>query len=179
LREFTKTIWAEIKSFEELTETEKALLEEASIARTLAQAPYSKFWVGAAVLFGGKIAYHGCNVERCTWTQTTHAEQNAIDTMIAEEGPSKIDMIAIVAAPAQMDVDFPPKEIKKNISSFEEIIVPCGHCLQIIWENCFDDPNVKLLALLPNGEVAITTIGNALPMRFGPTHLGIDYSKTG
>lgn len=35
----------------------------------------------------------------------------------------------------------------------------------------------KVVALCPNGQVAITAIDSAFPIRFGPDDLGIDHSK--
>lgn len=97
--------------------------------------------------------------------------------MVAELGPAKIRCIALVGEPEGTDTSLPPKRITRRISSIEEVPVPCGHCLQIIWENCFEDPNVELIALTPGGEVISTTIGDAFPMRFGPADLGVRYKK--
>ena len=173
-----KKIRAGIFEPEELSPKIKQLFEYAIEVRKNAQAPYSNFYVGVAVVSGEGIIYSGCNVERASWTQTTHAEQNAIDSMVAYEGPSKIKALALVAEPKDKKITLGSKSGEKQKQlSIEDIPVPCGHCLQIIWENCFDDPSVPLFGLLPNGKISQTTIGDALPMRFGPTDLGVDYSR--
>jgi len=177
MRELTKLVSARVGKFSELTKEEQNLLIAAAKVRNNTQAPYSNYWVGVAVLSQKGTVYLGCNVERCSWTQTSHAEQNAIDSMVADLGPTKSEIIALVAGPAGISIDIPPKGESEPVSTIEQVPVPCGHCLQIIWENCLQDPNVKLIALMANGEVASTTIGDALPMRFGPEHLGVDYSK--
>ena len=118
----------------------------------------------------------GCNVERGSYTQTTHAEQNAIDSMVADRGAGKLITVALVGGPETIVYKFPPKKTDESITEIEDVPVPCGHCLQIIWENCHNDPNVRLLALARNGEVVLTTIGDAFPMCFGPADLGIDYT---
>lgn len=177
MRKLTKITVALVCDFTELTESEQNLLRSAAEVRHHAQAPYSNYWVGVAVLSQKGTVYLGCNVERCSLTQTTHAEQNAIDTMVAELGPTKAEIVALVAAPAHTTVVFPPEKKGSLISAIEDVPVPCGHCLQIIWENCLRDPNVMLIALTAGGEVVLTTIGDALPMRFGPEHLGIDYGN--
>lgn len=164
-------------SFSELTQKEQGLILAASLAREKAQAPYSHYKVGVAVLGSKGFAHLGCNVERCSWTQTTHAEQNAVDSMVAEHGSIKIQCVALVGAPASVSIEFPIKESAEKIQTIEEVPVPCGHCLQIIWENCYNDPTVPLIALARNGEVVRTTIGDAFPMRFGPNDLGVDYGK--
>lgn len=121
--------------------------------------------------------YFGCNVEVASWTQTTHAEQNAITNMIAHEGPAKIAAMAIVGAPAGKEVQIVGVAPLDGGHTIDELCFACGHCLQIFWENCLGDPNVKLLLLTDWGQVARTTIGDAFPMRFGPESLGIDIKK--
>ena len=160
----------------ELSDMQKELLKQAAGARLNAQAPYSHYFVGVAILNEREKIYRGCNVERCTWTQTTHAEQNAVDTMITEEGPSKIIKLGLVAGPDNLTVALPPVRDSSFIN-IDQVPVPCGHCLQCIWENCFNDKNIELISLCSNGQIAITTIDSAFPFKFGPVDLGIDYSK--
>lgn len=177
MRKLTKIISAKAGDFSELSLIEQELLRKAAEARLHSQAPYSKYWVGAAVQSAKNTIHIGCNVERCSYTQTTHAEQNAIDSMVAALGPAKIAAVALVAGPAGSIIQLPPQQPLKPISLIRHVPVPCGHCLQIIWENCYGDLRVKLIALASNGEVVRTTIGDAFPMRFGPNDLGIDYKK--
>ncbi len=126
--------------------------------------------VGAAVLSEYGIIHTGCNVERCTFTQTTHAEQAAVDSMVKALGPVKIKAIAFVGVPEKDEIIFFP--INKGLPiKMESIPVPCGHCLQIIWENCFSDPGVRIISAANDGKIIKTTIGDALPMRFGPQKL--------
>lgn len=168
---------ASLFNFKNFVEIGQRLISEAARVRLNAQAPYSNYWVGVAILSNSNSIHTGCNVERCSYTQTSHAEQNAIDSMVAKEGSAKIEIVALVAAPAGQLVELPPKVGDKPVTELCDVPVPCGHCLQIIWENCYGNPNVELIALTTNGEVAVTTIGDALPMRFGPNHLGVDYAN--
>lgn len=177
MRKVSKVITAQLLDFSELSHPEKELLEAARLVRRNAQAPYSHYWVGAAVRSTSGRVHVGCNVERATWTQTTHAEQAAVDMMVAEEGPTKITMIALIAGPAGQEVDFSQKKPTPKGFPIDKIPCPCGHCLQIIWENCFGDTEVVILGLTAWGEISKITIGDALPMRFGPEDLGIDYQK--
>jgi len=157
--------------FDQLPADEKNLFKEALKARNNAQAPYSNYHVGVALLSDKGTIHVGCNVERCTYTQTTHAEQNAIDSMIATIGPSKIEKIAVIGA---------LKEVKISLTEHSTMAisnVTCGHCLQIIWENCCNDASVKILNLEGNGIVAIATIDDLLPFRFGPENLNIFYQE--
>lgn len=160
----------------ELSGREKLLFEGARRARANAQAPYSNYYVGVAVMVKNGSIYSGCNVERASYSQTSHAEQNAIDTMVTWEGSAKITKLALLAAPKEKDISLPPIKNDK-IVSVSDMPVPCGHCLQIIWENCHGDGSVEILSLLPNGQVGCITIDNAFPFRFGPNDLGVDYGK--
>lgn len=61
-------------------------------------------------------------------------------------------------------VELPPKtQSECPLDNISDVPVPCGHSLQIIWENCLNDPGIRLVALYKNGEVDVTTIGEALP----------------
>lgn len=166
-----KTVCIEKISFKDLPQDEQQLLEKAFSVRKNAQAPYSGYYVGAAILSNKGTTHVGCNVERCTWSQTTHAEQNAIDSMIAAIGPSKVTKLAVVAAPKEAQISLHEQSIPLST-------VVCGHCLQIIWENSFQDPDVKILILESKGIVARTTIGDLLPFRFGPGDLQIYYDDS-
>lgn len=162
--------------WDELTETKRLLLAVAAEARLKAQAPYSHYLVGVAILSQSGKIYVGCNVERCSWTQTTHAEQNAIDSMVAAEGSNKIITLGLVARPEGTRIILPP-ERDNSFVTLSQVPVPCGHCLQCIWENCFNDENVELVALCPNGQITVTSIDSSFPFKFGPSDLGVNYSQ--
>lgn len=186
-----KIIRAEIKiellDFGELTAGEQMLISRACKVRLHAQAPYSHYWVGCSVMTPEGKFFDGCNVERASWTQTTHAEQNAIDNMVANLGPYKILAMAVVGAPEEKEIPWPlPLNDLKNLPpdlSPADFCPSCGHCLQNIAENCFDengqfDPTVKLLGFNENkGIIFRTTIGNAYPMPFLPQYLGVNYTN--
>jgi cytidine deaminase len=179
----TKTVNAMILPYFDLDATERMLLCLAAKAREHAQAPYSHYHVGAAILPDDKRhgIFTGCNVERVSYTQTTHAEQNALDSYIATRGgkgsKTKIRAVAIVAGPgdeiARIANDGIHMANQRFPTSVHQVGAPCGHCLQILWENCHGDRSVRLLTLAANGHVVVTTIGDALPMAFGPEALGI------
>ncbi|HRN78266.1 MAG TPA: cytidine deaminase [Candidatus Dependentiae bacterium] len=151
------------------------LMHAAIKARNNAQAPYSTYHVGSAIRSAQGNIYAGCNVERCSYTQTTHAEQNAIDSMIAAEGPACITHIAIIAAPQRKIITL------QNIQDASVINTPpqsacCGHCLQIIWENAGDNPDIPMYFFFGDNKLYTTTIGTLLPFPFGPSNLGITYT---
>ncbi|MEX2437805.1 MAG: hypothetical protein WD449_00965 [Candidatus Babeliales bacterium] len=102
-------------SWNHLEKQQQELLRLAVKARSNAQAPYSHYAVGAAVLSQNGGMYSGCNVERCSYTQTTHAEQNAVDTMIAHEGSVKIEAIAVVGAPQSEQISLTSVSREYNV----------------------------------------------------------------
>lgn len=102
------------------------LLEKAKIASKNAYCPYSKFPVGACVLYENDNTYTGCNVENVSFGLTLCAERNAISTAIANGETSKIKAIAI----------YSPKQQK---------CLPCGACLQWISEFALNDETKIIL----------------------------------
>lgn len=186
MRKLQKMITVEILDFDELTRIEKTLIERACKVRLNAQAPYSDYWVGCSLATTNGIFSDGCNVENVNWSETGHAEENAIHSAIAKSGPFRIEAMAIVGAPAGQNVVWPPPKNTGDFSpivSVSDVCPSCGHCLQKIVENCFDesgkfDPSIALIGYRSRtGEVYRTTIGDAYPMPFLPQHLGINYSK--
>lgn len=169
-------IQAEILLFGELPALIKDLFMTAMSVRKHAQAPYSGFHVGAAVVGSERVRVRaGCNVERVSHSQCTHAEQNAIDTLVAAYGSDKVTALALVAAPKDIAIELPPVLTGEPVTDMSDVPVPCGHCLQIIWENCCGDKSIPLYALARSGEIVKVTIGDALPFAFGPEALGIRY----
>lgn len=173
----TKNIAIAVGTHKDFSELEHQLIAAAIRARLLSQAPYSQYYVGAAVLSNGRI-FSGCNVERASYSQTTHGEQCAVDTMIAAQGPSKIEALAVVGGPAS--AAFTLKKIPSvpyKPSFVIDVAKPCGHCRQIIWENCFGDSSVPIIMPTSVGYIAKAAISDLFPFCFGPLNLGIDYQK--
>ena len=177
MRLIIREMRALVMNYEKLSFEERILFTMAEKVRLKAQAPYSHFLVGVAVMSASGQIHAGCNVERASWTQTTHAEQNAIDTMVAIEGSVKLRKLALIGGMADAKVVIPPKRNINHELTFDEIPVPCGHCLQIIWENCHNDGGVEIFSLCGNGQIAKVTIDSAFPLKFGPKDLGVNYGK--
>jgi cytidine deaminase len=94
----------------------KELLETAQKAAAMAYAPYSQFYVGAALLTHKGNIYSGCNVENASYGLTICAERNAIFSAINAEGPGmKISKMVV-------------------ITSNHSAASPCGACRQVISE---------------------------------------------
>ena len=127
-------------------EKNSTLLQKANIAKANAYAPYSKFYVGAAILSENNNIYLGCNVENVSFPCGTCAEAGAISAMICG-WDTKIKEILIT-------------------SSGKDLVYPCGACLQRIRE--FATPLTKI-HLADNEKIIKTyTLKDLLPQQFGP-----------
>jgi cytidine deaminase len=72
-----------------------------------AYAPYSKFYVGAALLFDDGSVFTGCNVENVSYGLTSCAERNALFRAISERGAGAKIVAVAVANAADAVVTFP------------------------------------------------------------------------
>ena len=125
------------------------LLQLAQRMMLRAHAPYSKFHVGAAVRSEDGSIHGGCNVENAAYPQGTCAEAAAIAAMVAAGGKRILECVVIGPGP--------------------ELITPCGGCRQKLREFATDDLPVHLCG--PDGLHRTVTLGQLLPMSFGPHHL--------
>ena len=125
------------------------LLQLARRMMLRAHAPYSKFHVGAALRAEDGSIHGGCNVENAAYPQGTCAEAGAIAAMVAAGGKRILECLVIGPGP--------------------ELITPCGGCRQKLREFATDDLPVHLCG--PDGLHRTVTLGQLLPMSFGPHHL--------
>ncbi|HKD22490.1 MAG TPA: cytidine deaminase [Rhizomicrobium sp.] len=126
-----------------LTPAETGLLDAAFDARKHAYAPYSKFFVGAALLTENGTVIPGCNVENASFGATNCAERTAIFAAVAQ-GHTKFRALAVVG-----DLDAP--------------ITPCGICRQVLAE--FGHETVVVCSNLKR-DTMVTTAGALLPGAF-------------
>jgi cytidine deaminase len=94
--------------------TDDQLVAAARRAREHAEAPYSRFKVGAALETAGGAVVTGCNIENATYGLTICAERVAMFKALSE-GHRAFTRIAVVA-------------------DTQEPTPPCGACRQILWE---------------------------------------------
>jgi len=96
--------------------TMKRLQDAALKAAANSYAPYSKFRVGAALLFDDGFIAAGCNIENMSYGMTICAERSALSSAISERGAEhKIVAIAVT-----------------NLNSVAS--PPCGACRQVLSE---------------------------------------------
>ena len=127
--------------------------EMLALAKTMmahAYAPYSNFHVGAVVRGSNGKLYGGCNVENAAYPVGNCAEASAIAAMVGDGEPRIVE--ALVMGPEG------------------ELCTPCGACRQRLREFAGVDLPIHLAD--PTGVKQTVTLGELLPMSFGPAHLG-------
>ncbi len=128
--------------------TEHLLMQEAVTAMKRAYAPYSGFFVGAALLTADGRVYTGCNIENASFTPTVCAERTALFNAVSD-GVREFTMLAIAGGKGG------------NIAG---ICPPCGVCRQVLAEFC--PPEFPILLLTADRRVQRVTLGELLPYSF-------------
>jgi cytidine deaminase len=125
------------------------MLTLARSAMGKAYAPYSNFQVGAVVRGASGKLYGGCNVENAAYPQGCCAEASAISVMVMN-GETEITEVAVMG-------------------KGEALVTPCGGCRQRIREFSSDDVPIHVCG--PEGVRKSVTLGELLPLSFGPDNL--------
>ena len=125
------------------------MLELARRALANAHAPYSRFRVGACVRTRTGRLYAGANVENAAYPVGQCAEASAIGAMVAA-GDREIVEVAVVTERAG-------------------VCPPCGRCRQQLAE--FARPGTPVPLAGPEGVRVTVTLGELLPLAFGPDTL--------
>ncbi|HDR03616.1 MAG TPA: cytidine deaminase, partial [Candidatus Marinimicrobia bacterium] len=92
------------------------LIEAAMAARRNAYAPYSEFYVGAALTDESGKLYLGANVESSSYGLSICAERHAIGAAVVS-GARKFTQMVVAS---------------------DRGVSPCGACRQVIWDICGD-----------------------------------------
>ncbi|MGA8254991.1 MAG: cytidine deaminase [Nocardioides sp.] len=118
----------------------------ASAAEVMARAyaPYSNFRVGAAALVDDGRVVVGCNVENAAYGVTLCAECGLVSSLHAGGGGRLTHFVCVNGDSA--------------------VIMPCGRCRQLLWENGGAD-------LLVETPLGVLTMAEVLPQAFGPDDL--------
>ncbi len=125
------------------------LVREAQAARKRAYAPYSGFYVGAALLADNGKIYSGCNIENASYGATICAERTAIAKAVSD-GVRRIAAMAIAGDGTGE-------------------ITPCGICRQVIAE--FADGDMPVFCGSQDGIFIRHTLRELLPFAFTPADL--------
>jgi cytidine deaminase len=114
-------------------------------AATHAYAPYSGFPVGAAALVDDGRVVAGCNVENAGYGVTLCAECGLVGQLHMTGGGRLTHFVCV--------------------NGSDDVIMPCGRCRQLLWENGGADLEV----MTPLG---VRTMTEVIPQAFGPADLG-------
>ena len=126
--------------------TPEQLVQHALEARRRAYAPYSNYFVGAAVLAEDGAVFPGCNVENAAYPSTICAERVALTSAIAN-GSRRFTASAVATSNGG---------------------TPCGACRQVMAELGLD---MTVYIADEHGNFRTTSVRELLPEYFGPEHL--------
>ena len=124
------------------------LLSLAKEAMQKAYAPYSGFFVGAALLTETGKVYTGCNIENAAFSPTNCAERTAFFKAVSE-GERKFRAIAVVGGMG---------------GKITGLCSPCGVCRQVMQEFC--GPDFLIYMGKENDEYEACTLRELLPYGF-------------
>lgn len=143
-----------VTQMDELTETERSLIELAIEATKRSYAPYSNFHVGAAILLKNGKSFIGCNQENAAFPAGICAERAAIFAAGAQYPDQPIVMLAITAR-------------GKDGELIDEPASPCGTCRQVIieTETRFQQP-VRILLYGRKRVYIMDGIKELMPLSF-------------
>ncbi|KAK1835603.1 cytidine deaminase [Podospora conica] len=131
-----------------------ALVAAATAAKSRSYSPYSSFRVGCALLLSDSDSNEivtGANVENASYPVTTCAERVALQTAVVagHRGFRAVAVATDAATPAS----------------------PCGMCRQGLRE--FVGLDVPVVMVDGVGGYVVLTLGELLPLSFGPEALGV------
>ena len=131
--------------------TDQKLYEMACAMLENSYCPYSGCQVGAALLCEDGSVVTGVNVENASYGATICAERSAVFAAVSQ-GKRKFVKIAIAG------------------SSW--VAWPCGMCRQVLAE--FASPGFEVIAGENGKPFQKKTLGELLPMAFGPEEMGAE-----
>lgn len=146
-------------TIEELELLDKELVIKAKQVSKKAYAPYSQFYVGAAIRLSSNEIIEGNNQENMAYPSGMCAERVAIYYANSYHSSETIDTIAVTAYSKEFNVDHP--------------VSPCGACRQSMAEYELKQKKpIRLIMTGVTGEVYIAeSIETILPFMFNETGL--------
>lgn len=147
-----------------LTESQRQLLQEAKLAMERAYNPYSRFYVGAALLSRSGRIITGSNVENAAYGSTICAERAALVRANAL-GIRTFDTIAIISRGEGFETT--------------EVTAPCGSCRQMLYEAAqVSEQDLEfIMSTTKMDKIVVATMKELLPLAFGPRDLGIEIKR--
>lgn len=138
---------------DELSESERNLIEKAIEATNNSYVPYSHFHVGSAVLLDNGEIISGCNQENAAFSVTICAERTALFAAGAKFPDTPIVAIAIAA--------------RNKDGLLSEPVTPCGSCRQALVETEFRHKRkIRILLYGTRHTYVLDGIGTLMPLSF-------------
>jgi cytidine deaminase len=156
--QFTSLV-REYDHIEDLPDADQKLMNAAIEARSRAYAPYSHFYVGAAVLLDDGTIVLGNNQENVAYPSGLCAERTALFAAGANYPGKGVAKVAIAARSNDFVVETP--------------IYPCGACRQVMseYEQLSKRP-MEILMMGAQGKVHVVNgLINILPVAFNADNL--------
>ena len=120
MKDLTITSVIKVYEYDELNDTDRALLDDAIEATRRSYAPYSHFSVGAAALLANGVVVTGTNQENAAYPSGLCAERTTLFYANSQYPGQAVVTLAIAARTEKDFIDTP--------------IPPCGACRQVILE---------------------------------------------
>ncbi|WP_295637374.1 cytidine deaminase [Novosphingobium sp.] len=137
-----------------------ALIAAAKAAEGNAYAPYSRFHVGAALLFDDGAVVTGANVENASYGLSLCAETVAMAAAAA--AGRRGGLVAVAVTGGAIDTS----------EAERPTISPCGRCRQVLNEFATLGGTDPVVLCAGAGEVVEIRLSALLPMAFGPASFG-------
>ena len=128
--------------------TDRQLIDLAMEASKTAYAPYSRFYVGAAIECTDGTVFTGCNIENAALGSTICAERGAVCNAVSS-GHRNFLRIAVY-------------------SDSLDYCVPCGTCRQVLSEFA---PEMEVLCSRSDGRYVSYKLSDLLPAGFNQSYL--------
>lgn len=148
-----------VQTEDELTSTERRVVDKAKEATYNSYAPYSDFHVGAAALLDDGTIVSGSNQENCAYPSGICAERTAVFYANSQYPGKSIKMLCIAARNEEGDF------INRPIS-------PCGACRQVLLESeKRQNTPLKIILYGKNEILVIESASHLLPIQFDQSFL--------
>lgn len=149
----------EVCRYDELTETDRQLVDAACEATSRSYAPYSHFSVGAAAWLDNGQVVTGTNQENAAYPSGTCAERTTLFYANSQYPDQAVRTLAIAARTEAGFLDTP--------------IPPCGACRQVLLETekRFGQP-MRVLLFSRHDIYIVKGVKDLLPLSFDSDFLG-------
>lgn len=148
-----------IKQENELSQQDLLLVNQAKEATFRSYAPYSHFYVGAAVLLSNGVIVTGSNQENAAYPSGTCAERTTVFYANSQYPDQAITKIAVAARGTDGNFLTGP-------------IPPCGACRQVLIEyekkgGC----NIEVMLYGTAGTYCLQSVKDLLPLTFDESYI--------